>query len=122
VSSVQGVARIGRRVGVGTGAGLGALMGAGFGLFFGFLGLLVTLAAGNVVADVGLFVVLPGCVLGGAFLGARLFLRYRRLSNRLRLRHPWVGALAWVFGSVLLALLAAIAAAAVYATYTFVFD
>jgi len=95
------------------GVSAGGLAGAGFGLYFGFLGfLIVWTLGGDVGAYIGLFGVLPVCVLGGAWLGARMFLRFRAFANRLRLRHPRVGALAWVLGSTLLVLLAALGAVA----------
>jgi hypothetical protein len=98
-------------------------MGAGFGLYFGGLGFLITWAAGGDVGFViGLFVVLPVAVFGGGFLGARLFLRFRAFANRLRLRHPRWGALAWVLGSVVLAVLAAFAAIFVYVVVALVSD
>jgi hypothetical protein len=107
---VQCLGPIGRRVGVGTGASVGELTGAGFGLVVAFLGNLITWGlAGDVGAYIGLFVVLPVCVLGGAFLGARSFLWFGAVANGLRLRHRRVGALAWVLGCALLALLAALA-------------
>jgi hypothetical protein len=109
---VHWVGRLGRQVGVGTGASVGALTGAGFGLLVAFLGNLITWGlAGDVGAYIGLFVVLPVCVLGGALLGARSFLWFRLVANRLRLRHRRVGALVWVLGCALLALLAALALA-----------
>jgi hypothetical protein len=103
--------RIGRRVGVSAGASAGVLAGAGFGLYFGFLGLLIVWGlGGDVGAYIGLFGVLPVCVLGGAWLGARLFLRFRAFANRLRLRHARMGAFAWVLGSALLVLVAGLGA------------
>lgn len=105
--------RIGQRVGVSAAATAAALGGAGFGLYFGFLGLLIVWALmGDVGAYIGLFGLLPVWVLGGAWLGARLFLRFRALAKTLRLRHRRVGALAWVLGSALLVLLDAAGIAA----------
>jgi hypothetical protein len=108
---MQSVGRIGRGIGVGTGAGGGALMGAGFGLYFGFIGALLVWAIGGGVGPyIAVFLVLPACVLGGAFLGARLFLGFRVFATELRQRHRRAGTLTWILGSVLLALLAGIAA------------
>lgn len=108
---MQSIGRIGRGIGVGTGVSAGALIGAGFGLYFGFVGALLVWALGGGVGPyIALFLVLPVCVLGGAFLGARLFLRFRSFAKKLRQRHRRVGTLTWVLGSVLLALLAGIAA------------
>lgn len=93
------------------GVSAGGLAGAGFGLYFGFIGFVIVWGlGGDVGAYIGLFGVLPVCVLGGAWLGARLFLRFRAFANRLKLRHPRVGALAWVLGSALLFLVAVLGA------------
>jgi hypothetical protein len=112
-----------RRVGTTTGASVGALMGALFGLYLGSWGFLIAWAAGGDVGfAIGLFVVLPVAVLGGAFLGARLFLRLQAFANRLRLRHPRWGALAWVFVWAVLAVVAAFAAVFVYVLVHLVSD
>lgn len=103
--------RIGRLVGVSAGVSAGALGGAGFGLYFGSLGFLIVWALlGGVGFYVGLFGFLPACVLGGAWCGAMLFLRFRVFAKALRLLHAHAGALAWVLGCALLVLLAALGA------------
>jgi hypothetical protein len=110
---VQSVVRMGRRVGVGTGTSVAALAGAGFGLYLGFLLFIITWGLGGDTGFyIGFFVVAPACVLGGALLGAWLFLRFRVFANGLRSRHPRVGALTWVLGCTILVLLAANAVAA----------
>jgi hypothetical protein len=92
------------------------LIGAVIGLYFGGLGLLIVWALGGDVGfAIGLFGVLPLAVVGGAFLGKRLFLSFGAFANRLRLPHPRLGAVAWVSGSVVVAVLAALAAILAYA-------
>jgi hypothetical protein len=108
---VQAIGRIGRQVGVGTGVSLGALAGAGLGVYFGVLAaIFVWLTGGSVGPYVAVFLVFPVCVLGGGFLGAKLFLWFRALASGLRVRHRRLGALTWVLGSTLLALVALLAA------------
>jgi len=54
--------------------------------------------------------VFPVCVLGGAFIGARLALGFRMFAKELRQRHRRIGTLTWLLGSVLVALLVVIGA------------
>jgi hypothetical protein len=104
---VQAIGRLGRRAGVGTGVGVGALSGAGLGLYIGGIAALLLALSGGPWLYVAL-IVLPLSVLGGGFLGARLFLWFRTSATGLRLRHRRFGALIWGLGGVLFALLALI--------------
>jgi hypothetical protein len=111
---VQWVNRIGRGVGVGAGAVVGFCLG----VWLGGAALAIAYLIGNdVVGNIALLLVLPLRAFGGAFLGARQFLRFRAFANRLRLRHRRRGALTWMLGSALLALLAALAVTFLVAVY-----
>ena len=120
---VPRIGRIGRGVSVSAGATAGAVVGAGLGVYVGIVVFFVAWDfAGGAGFYFGFLGGFPLCVLGGAVLGARLFLRFRGFANRLRLRHRRVGVLAWGLGSVVLAFLAAVAAGAEYDFFQFLFD
>lgn len=105
---------------MGVGSTAGALVGACLGLWFGlYLGLLAGLAAWRLGASsdpagdvlIAAFVAVPLSMLAGAFLGAKLFLRFRGSATALRERHRRLGGLVWTLGGILVILGAAFALA-----------